>query len=164
VVTGERAEESSARAKYKEFEVDRADCRGGKKDRHVDHWRPIHKWAECEVWEAMARHKINPHPAYRLGWGRLSCMACIFGSDSQWASMKKIAPERFKLMADYEKDFDCTIHRTKTLMERVESAKPYMDMDGDIIKQALSIRYTDRISVDTWKLPAGAFGENAGPT
>lgn len=72
VISGERAEESPARSKYKEFEPDRADNRDGKKARLVDRWRPIHKWPEKEVWQIIRRFKINPHPAYWLGWGRVS--------------------------------------------------------------------------------------------
>ena len=61
VVTGERGEESSNRARYKVFEPDRT------QSRHVDHFRPVHAWKEGEVWEAMARNAITPHPAYQLG-------------------------------------------------------------------------------------------------
>jgi 3'-phosphoadenosine 5'-phosphosulfate sulfotransferase (PAPS reductase)/FAD synthetase len=42
VVTGERAEESRARAGYAMFEPDRTDTRAGtRRRRHVDHWRPV---------------------------------------------------------------------------------------------------------------------------
>lgn len=74
VISGERAEESPARSKYKEFEPDRADNRSGKKGRLVDRWRPIHKWSEADVWAIIERFDINPHPAYHLGWGRVSCL------------------------------------------------------------------------------------------
>lgn len=73
-VTGERAEESSARAKYKTFEPHRSDSA----KRHVDQWRPIHQWPEQAVWDIIKAHHINPHPAYHLGFGRVSCAACNF--------------------------------------------------------------------------------------
>lgn len=79
VVTGERAEESPARARYKVFEPHRTSC--GR--RHVDHWRPIHDWSERQVWDTIAAASIRPHPAYSLGWSRLSCRCCIFGSPNQ---------------------------------------------------------------------------------
>ena len=67
VITGERAEESTSRAAYLEFEPHRTDLRNGvKAQRHVDHVRPIHKWPESKVWELMAKYCINPHPAYWL--------------------------------------------------------------------------------------------------
>ena len=91
--SGERAEESPGRAKYKTFEPDRTDNRGkwvsqlkpyehlpemvfkaSKRARHVDRWRPVHGWAEEGIWAIIERWKINPHPAYHLGWGRVSCL------------------------------------------------------------------------------------------
>lgn len=167
VITGERAEESAARAKYQTFEPDRTDKRDSKKlHRHVDHWRPVHAWSEQQVWDIIKRHGIMPHPAYRLGWGRLSCMACIFGSSKQWASIQEIAPKRLERIAEYEQEFGLTIHRTKAVMERVAEASPYDAIDPAITRMALSEFYYGRISVDpeTWQLPAGAFGDSAGPS
>ena len=165
VITGERAQESTARAKYLTFEPHRSDLRDGKKfKRHVDHWRPIHDWDEAKVWEMMERYNVNPHPAYHLSWGRLSCMACIFGSAAQWASVQAIAPDRFNEMADLEERFGCTIHRTKSLRERVQEAKPYANMDPVMIEAALSEKYDLPITTPFWELPAGAFGESNGPT
>ncbi|MCG7353738.1 adenine nucleotide alpha hydrolase family protein [Roseomonas mucosa] len=47
VVTGERAEESPARALYAPSERHRTDTRDGtRRQRHVDHWRPVHGWSE----------------------------------------------------------------------------------------------------------------------
>ena len=139
VVTGERAQESNARAKYKVFEPDRSDNRNGKRiQRHVDHWRPVHPWSEEKIWEKMEEYKINPHPAYKLGWGRLSCMACIFGNANQWASVKEIDRQRFTQIAYYEKEFGCTINRKKSLEELVQAGKPYQDMNILDVRLALS--------------------------
>lgn len=163
-VTGERAEESSARSKYKTFEPHRTDRRQGRSRRHVDHYRPVHSWSEQEVWDIIERHRINPHPAYKLGWGRLSCMTCIFGSASQWASVKAIAPDRFERIAQYEEEFGLTIHRKQSVRERVASAMPYDSLDPEVVEVAMSTEFEEPIFVDDWKLPAGAFGESAGPT
>ncbi|WP_197708314.1 phosphoadenosine phosphosulfate reductase domain-containing protein, partial [Escherichia coli] len=57
-------------------------------------WRPVHKWSEKDVWAILERHRIRAHPAYFLGWARCSCMSCIFGSPSQWASVAQIAPRK----------------------------------------------------------------------
>lgn len=163
-VTGERAEESSARSKYKTFEPHRTDRRHGRSKRHVDHYRPVHSWSEQEVWDIIKRHRINPHPAYKLGWGRLSCMTCIFGSAAQWASVKAIDPDRFERIANYEDEFGLTIHRTQSVRERVAKAKPYSSLDPQLIESALSVEFKESIIVDDWTLPAGAFGESNGPT
>lgn len=165
VITGERAQESTSRANYATFEPHRADRRDGKRvKRYIDHWRPVHGWQEEQVWEAIESHKILMHPAYRLGWGRLSCMTCIFGSPNQWASVNAIDPARFDEMTQLEQQFNCTIHRTKTLPERIQDAKPYLDMDPLLVAQSLHEGYEAPIFVDNWKLPAGAYGESAGPT
>ena len=114
VLTGERAEESPGRAKYKVFEPDRSDRRSGKNVvRHVDHLRPVHKWDEQTIWDAMKDFKLKPHPCYRLGWNRLSCVSCIFGSKNQWASIYHIWPEKVEEIYEYEREFGLTISRKK---------------------------------------------------
>lgn len=164
VVTGERAEESAARAKYKMFEPDRSDLRNGRTKRHVDHWRPVHGWSEAEVWDIIAKYGVVPHPAYRMGFGRCSCMACIFGSANQWATIQCYAPERFEEIACYEEEFGVTIQRNRSVRELAAMGKPYPVEDPAIVELALSEEYTEAIIVETWTHPAGAFGESAGPT
>lgn len=160
VVTGERAEESSARAKYKTFEVDRTHST----KRHVDHWRNVHAWDETKVWEAMERWKIMPHPAYRLGWGRLSCMACIFGSRNQWASLNKISPGMAEAIIDDETSFGKTIKRNESVPEQIKKGQPYASLDPELVAMAMSKEYTGPVTTTNWQLPAGAFGESNGPT
>lgn len=164
VVTGERAQESAARAKYKVFEPHRTDRRNGKLKRHIDHFRPVHHWKEEQVWEIMQRFLINPHPAYRLGWGRLSCQACVFGSRNQWASVRKVAPDRFKRIADYESEFQCTINRKHSVVELADQGRPYETINDYLVQVAMSKEFVEPIFVKEWSLPAGAFGDAAGPT
>lgn len=163
VITGERAEESPGRAKYKTFEPHKADNRDGKKKRHVDHWRPVHAWSESEVWNIIRKYKVNPHPAYKLGWGRVSCASCIFGSKDQWASLFHIAPDHVNQIVHYEKLFGVTINRNKTISELILEGKPYTNMKAEYIKEALTEDYSEDIINSTWELPAGAFGESCGP-
>lgn len=166
MVSGERAEESPARSRYKVLEPDRCDNRDSKtRPRYIDHWRPVHGWNESEVWEIIGRYKVNPAPAYHLGWGRLSCMTCIFGSPNQWASVGKIAPERLSLIADYETEFGCTIHRSQSVLERASAGKPYA-MSDEAVRIAMSETYDQPIILadgEEWQLPLGAFGEKDGP-
>ncbi len=163
VVTGERAEESAARANYKTFEADRSDNRDGRNKRHVDHWRPVHGWNEVKVWKIIEKYKVNPHPAYLLGWGRVSCQFCIFGSDDQWASAFEVSPERCKKITAYETEFGLTIHRTKPVNQRIEMGNAYQ-MKAETVALANSKEYTDDIFIQDWTLPTGAFGESCGPT
>jgi len=165
VISGERAEESAARAKYKELEPDRSDNREGRSARHVDHWRPVHSWDEKRVWDIIEKHSVNPHPAYRLGWGRLSCMACIFGNKNQWRSVRAIAKAKFDKIANYEKEFETTIHRTKSVNELADDGKVYPGCKSlDLIKKSKSMVFDEPIISKNWELPSGAFGESNGPT
>ena len=177
VLTGERAQESTARSKYLEFEPHRTDPRSnplwvGHADnrapkRYVDHWRSIHKWSEQQVWDIIQRHGIVPHVAYQLGWGRLSCLACIFGSANQWATIRAVFPERFARVRDREKQFGKTIKRNATVEDSADRGTPYPTALNrpDLVELAQGETWHVPIHVDpsVWTLPAGAYGESAGP-
>lgn len=163
-ITGERAQESAKRAKYNEFEIHKTDNRDGKRVvRHVDHWRPVLKWSEEEVWEIIERHNVRAHPAYFLGFGRCSCAGCIFGSPNQWKTLSEINPELFNELADTEEDLDHTIDNEETVREMAARGRRW-DGDDSYIDIANSESYTAGIFVEdgSWELPSGAFGENCG--
>jgi hypothetical protein len=169
IVTGERAQESRVRAGYALFEPDRTDTRSGtRRRRHVDHWRAVHHLDEVAVWELMRRHGIVPAPAYRLGWSRLSCLACIFGGPDQWASLRAIAPAWFDRIATYEDRFGCTIQRVCGIRQLADRGRPYEAAIAqlDLATRALSPEWADPVHVGAraWDLPAGAFGVGGGPT
>jgi 3'-phosphoadenosine 5'-phosphosulfate sulfotransferase (PAPS reductase)/FAD synthetase len=161
-VTGERAEESGARAKYKTLEPHRAHLA----KRHIDAWRPVHAWSEADVWEAIRRWGVNPHPAYHLGWGRVSCAACIFGSANQFASLRVVNPPQFDEVAAAERTTGLTIKRKGTLTQLADKGTPYAAITTDMAKLATGHEYTAPVMLkpEDWKLPAGAFGESTGPT
>ncbi|MBD2503883.1 phosphoadenosine phosphosulfate reductase family protein [Anabaena azotica] len=172
-ITGERREESAARAEYEEFKSHETNA----KCRHVDHWRAILDWRESQVWEIIKRQGIRPHPSYELGFPRCSCINCIFINDHQLASVNLIASSVVSEMAKYEKEFnDHWINQGKegytidpdrrTVMERVATGQPY-NMRPEIVRLALSHKYYESVIVSSeeWRLPPGAFSkENGGPT
>lgn len=164
-ISGERGEESANRARYKELEPHRSDLRDGRVPRYVDHWRPVLHWPESYVWEIISRYSVNPHPAYRLGWGRVSCSACIFGSASQFASLRAIHPKQFNYIAKLEKRFGVTIKRKHSLPVLADKGTPY-PMEPHDIKAALSHTFNEPVILPqwAWRLPRGAFGESCGPT
>ena len=167
VVTGERAAESPCRAKYATLEPHRTDKRASTKlDRFIDHHRPIHARSEAEVWALLERYRINPPPPYRLGWGRVSCVGCIFGSDNQWASLRVVNPAQFGQIATYEEAFGWTIRRDGSITAAADRGTPYASINRHDLAAALSITWQELIILPTdvlWTLPAGAFGESAGP-
>jgi 3'-phosphoadenosine 5'-phosphosulfate sulfotransferase (PAPS reductase)/FAD synthetase len=166
VVSGERAQESTARARYATFEADRTDRRDGTSRRHVDRWRPVHAWDEREVWAIIERWRINPHPAYALGWGRVSCAACIFGSPDQWASLLAVNPAQMATIDGYEGRFGVTITKGKRVRQLALAGKPYSSITPERAAAALSHTFDQPILLEpgSWTLPAGAFGESCGPT
>lgn len=163
VVSGERAAESSARAKYATFEADATHRPGKVANRHVDRLRPVHAWSDAEVWACIERSKIAPHPAYVLGWGRVSCMSCIFGSPNQWASVRALAPAAFERVAAYETAFGSTIQRKLPVTALADKGTPYT-WAADAARAALSKEFTGPVFLETWTMPAGALrGETCGP-
>lgn len=163
-LTGERAEESPSRAKYAEFEVHRADRRNGKSARHIDHWRPVHHLDEKAVWDLIQKYRINPHPAYHLGYGRTSCMKCIFGSDDQWATGYALDPCGTKQLIFLEEQFGCTIHRSLSIKQRIAKGRRYPASFSHYAISAMRDYYDEPIFLEHWELPAGAFGDSCGPT
>jgi len=110
-VSGERAEESTNREAYSERSFHAEwDLKAGRwkgkhtsRGMHVEDWKPCHKWCEYDVWGIIYRWGIVPHPAYYLGWGRLSCMTCIFGSKDQWLTIEAIDPKRWRYFVGLER-------------------------------------------------------------
>jgi hypothetical protein len=163
-LTGERREESANRATYAEKESHRCDRRC----RRVDAWRSVIDWPEARVWETIRRWRIQPHPAYRLGFPRVSCMCCIFGGPDQWASIRRIAPARFARIAAYERQFGCTIKRGLTVEQLADRGTPYPACDdADLVALAMSSHYpADQVvgpEGHPWRLPPGAFRRGGGP-
>ena len=167
VVTGERAAESAARAKYKTVEPHRTNAPGKRVNRRVTQWRPVLHWSEEQVWQIIERHKVQPHPCYRLGISRCSCMICIFSSSRQAAMVEKIDPARHDKICGYETDFNHTIRRDTNWKDHAaEFGKKgkALNLDPKLIRLAMDPNYSEPAIIDNWELPAGAFGENAGPT
>lgn len=166
VVTGERGQESANRAKYKVLEPDRTHTQS----RHVDHYRAVHAYKEEDVWETMARHGVVPHPAYQLGYGRLSCRNCVFGGPDQWATNRALYPDSVATIAAYEKQFNTTINRTANVHERADKGQAY----AAAVSQPELARLADSkewdgspVIVDPaeWRMPAGALNKDkSGPS
>lgn len=166
-ISGERGEESKNRSKYKVFEKHKDDARkGGKTKRHIDHYRMVKDWTEKQVWDIIERHRVNPHPAYKMGWGRVSCAGCIFGNKNQWASLQRVNNDQFSQIVNYEEAFEFTINKGETLLALAGRGTPYKAITPQLTKEALCHDWDTRypVLVDQWKLPAGAYGESCGPT
>lgn len=164
VLTGERAEESSARSKYRVFEPHKCDLRNGRKvKRHIDVWRAVHGWSEQKVWDIMKRWKVCAHPSYWLMWSRMSCRQCVFSGKNEWATIRQIAPVEFHRIASYERQFQVTIHRKLSVVEQADQGVPF-PVDPYWVEVANSRTFNHPVFMDTWVLPPGAFRHGCGPT
>jgi 3'-phosphoadenosine 5'-phosphosulfate sulfotransferase (PAPS reductase)/FAD synthetase len=164
VISGERGEESPARAKYEILEPDRADLRAGKRyTRYIDRWRPIKDWKESQVWEIIERYGVRAHPAYYLGFGRCSCKYCIFGNANQFSSAYRISPAQGDTLVEYEESFGVTMKRKESLPDLIGRGTPYDAITEELIALATGYTYFESIIMDKWELPAGAYGESCGP-
>lgn len=166
-ISGERGEESKARSNYAELEPDRSDNRDGKNfQRYVDRWRAVKNWSEIEIWAIIERWKVRVHPCYYMGWSRCSCMFCIFGNADQFASAFAVNEDRGDEISMYEDSFGKTIKRNMSIRELRALGTPYQAITPDLIALANSTEYHLTIimkDTETWRLPAGAFGESCGP-
>lgn len=97
LVTGERRQESTNRATYATVER----RKGTTKRRRVDQYRVILEWSEKQVWEEVRASRIRPHPAYRLGFGRCSCLTCLDG-DTEVVTRRGIKPIRSLTGGDHD--------------------------------------------------------------
>ena len=77
------------------------------------------------MWAIIARHEVTPHPAYGLGWSRVSCRSCIFGSPNQWASLRAVFPEAFWRIAAAEAATGWTFQRRASVVELADRGRPY---------------------------------------
>lgn len=163
LLSGERRQESTARAKYNEVE----DHKSNNKNRKTHQWRGVIDWLEQDVWAIIERHRIMPHPCYYLGWGRCSCMCCIFGDKDQWASIRQLSPQMFGWHAANEKRFGLTIVQGESVTQQADRGNPFVaDASQRMIELAMAKDYKENVLLrpkDEWLLPAGAYKRCGGP-
>lgn len=162
VVSGERREESPNRAKYQEEEPHATN----NQKRRVTQWRPVIDWSEQEVWAIIRRHGIIPHPAYQLGFGRVSCMFCIFGGPDQFASARNLDPDGFEAIAEKEEEYGVTIKRSEPIRVVAAKGRSFIPSNLPLKQLAMSRQWSGPIRCDPsqWELPSGAFKKHGGPS
>lgn len=116
ILTGECRRESRARSRYKDAEWHTTKS----KKRNTIHWRPIIDFNEEMIWDLFKKYKVQPHPAYELGWTRCSCQLCIFSSPNTWASTYELSPRKIEEIARIEKVLGFTLHDKRTIKQIVE--------------------------------------------
>jgi 3'-phosphoadenosine 5'-phosphosulfate sulfotransferase (PAPS reductase)/FAD synthetase len=164
IVTGERRQESMNRSKYASVVRHKSTT----KARRVDQWRAILDWPEDDVWKIIERWRVRPHPAYYLGWGRVSCFPCIFGSPNQWASVRALDPDQFQRILDYEHRFGYTIQKGGDILSQADRGKSFLPNDHENMLRAMTEEYAPELAIvlegERWELPLGALGQVSGST
>lgn len=162
-VTGERRQESTKRAFY--ATVDRHKSTSQK--RRVDQWRAILDWPEEKVWEIIERWRIRPHPAYYLGFGRVSCISCIFSNPDQWASIYALDPALFSRIQGYERQFGRTIQAGGDIAHHASQGVSHVPADPAMIAAGMNEHlppdYVRLKEGEPWIMPSGAFKKSGGP-
>lgn len=164
MITGERRQESGNRSRYADVDAHKSTT----KNRRVDQWRSVLGWEETEIWRIIERYRVRPHPAYYLGWSRVSCLSCIFGNPDQWAAVRDVAPALFVKIHNYEHQFGKTIRRDGDVGYAADKGASYI-LPGmqDHAELAMSEPYPPQMIIvppnEPWQMPAGAFGHSGGP-
>lgn len=162
-ITGERRQESIKRAHYATVERHKSTT----KKRRVDQWRAILDWPEEKVWEIIERWRIRPHPAYYLGFGRVSCLPCIFSNPDQWASVQALDPALFSRILGYEHQFGRTIQAGGDIAQHAAQGVSHVPYDPAMISLAMNEHlpadYVILKEGEPWIMPPGAFKKSGGP-
>ncbi|MCC8199727.1 MAG: phosphoadenosine phosphosulfate reductase family protein [Tannerellaceae bacterium] len=165
-LSGERAEESPQRAKYRFIEKYEADLRNGTRYmRHMDRLRLIKYFSEEHVWSLIKKYRIRVHPCYYIGYPRCSCKFCIFLNKDQYATSAFISPSIFKEICSHERNFGWTMKRDMDIQSFINPEKVFKYLSPQLIQVATSYEYNLSIILpknEEWILPQGAFGVGGG--
>lgn len=158
IVSGERRRESAGRSKYNEMEIHRTNATA-KAHRIVHQWRCCIDYSEKDVWELLKRHHINPHPCYRIGWNRCSCMMCIFSTPRLFAGVKELFPDDYASLRHDEEVLGFTLDNKKNLDEFIGDTPSCVCWnDKKAIHSILTGEFgTEDIYTENWNYPVGAF-------
>jgi len=114
---GIRAQESDARANKAALEVCGRNTTKQRPDgsflRQQWIWRPLLDWQIEDVFAEIAAVGQEPHPAYAMGWSRLSCMFCIMAKRSDLELSARHYPEAFAEVVALELEVGHTIATRK---------------------------------------------------
>ena len=90
---GVRADESAARAKLPEREMD---------DTGAEIVRPILSWTVEDVFAMHKKHGVDPNPLYTKGMGRVGCMPCVNCNKAELHQISMRFPEEIERVAEWE--------------------------------------------------------------
>ena len=121
--------------------------------------RELKEQATEEMEELLKRHHINPHPCYRIGWNRCSCMMCIFSTPRLFAGVKELFPDAYASLRHDEEVLGFTLDNKKNLDEFIGDTPSCVCWnDKKAIHSILTGEFgTEDIYTENWNYPVGAF-------
>lgn len=166
-VTGERRAEGGNRANYLKQELHGSSSRR----RIVHHFRPVIDATKEEMFDLHREFGILPHPAYYLGFGRVSCMGCIFSTKHHWKTIEHIANDRYQAFVKTEELIGHTIDHKLSLPELAAGGQleKVLPLDDPHLSFWLELAMKKDFSVEDlmikeWVRPIGASrGCDGGP-
>lgn len=114
--TGNRAQESTARAKQAAWSLNKRLSVAG---REVFDWHPLKAWLTPEVFERIGQEGQKPFYAYAAGNERLSCVFCILGCNSDLQNGARARPELAARYIAIEDRTGFTMFHKQSLAERI---------------------------------------------
>ena len=150
-VVGLRAEESEARSKLPEFELD--DKWGG----YV--WRPIIGWSVEQVLAMHHRFGVPVNPLYRLGFNRVGCFPCIYAAKEDIKLTAEVWPERIDEIEALEAE--CTAlraARNEETPERYAHSEATFFRSREVLRR--DVKLAPATAADVAKGRASAEGES----
>lgn len=168
VVSGERVRGVTVRSKSKgkrpkppmQFEEHVTDNRlGTNRKRQIDHFRPAIGWDNAEVWDIIRWHGVVPHPAYELGFAKVSCRQCPLATRDDWATLRVIYPEAFEAVAEHERSIGYSRCPAGSVYEAAKRGKPHVAAltKPDLVAFANQTEWTRPIVTKDWQMPDGAI-------
>jgi DNA sulfur modification protein DndC len=118
---GLRAEESSARAKRPDWQLNKMLSKAG---REVYDWSPIHDWSTAKVFNTISDYGQSPFWAYAKGNERLSCVFCIMGCEGDLRNGAEQNPELARKYIELEERTGYTMFASGSLAEKLAPKSP----------------------------------------
>ena len=103
---GLRRDESAARARRLPWARSERNSRAG---RQWFDWLPIFDLTADQVFRVVRDAGLTPHPAYRMGMSRLSCVFCIMASRADLRIAAQLQPALYRRYVELEERIDHTL-------------------------------------------------------
>ena len=128
IVTGERAQESAARAHLPMIDYNDSGFNRNKEYKRPI-WRPILNWSSADVLAMLKRHGLLTNPTYRFA-PRVGCWCCPLGSNHQALNFCRQYPQEARRWVELEREINHRWKDRKSLASIWREANTQIAMPG----------------------------------